>query len=407
MRQDHRASRKKSYTPPSMREDIGKSTHVEVLKTLEKALELHRQGNLENSKSLYLQALALNPENFDTLHLLGCLSNDQKDYTAAVGWFSKALKINALNAACFSNLGVALRALKKFPEALFCYDQAITLNLNFVDAHSNRCNVLLDLKRFSEALESADRAVNLDSEHAKALNNRGNVYLELGDCAAAIDNFKLATKVQRNFSQAYFNLAVANLLSGNFRDGWESYESRWQTDYMAEAFLSRKIDQPLWSGKEALRGKTLFVFSEQGFGDTIQFCRYIPLLAQLDAKIIFEVQASLFRLLSKMNEFATVIIKGDIVPDFDYYCPLLSVPARLKTDLESIPEIACSIFIDEKTRNFWQFKLGEPERPRIGLVWSGSSTHARDANRSISLTQFIKHLPSGFEYISLQKEVRE
>jgi ADP-heptose:LPS heptosyltransferase len=162
----------------------------------------------------------------------------------------------------------------------------------------------------------------------------------------------------------------------------------------------------LWLGAESLVEKTILLHAEQGLGDTIQFCRYIPLVAQLGAKVILEVQRPLLKLLKGLEGVSQVVAAGDMLPTFDYQCPLLSLPLAFKTELHTIPPIAQHITSDTGKVTKWQTKLGEKTQPRVGLVWSGSAGHQNDHNRSLSLSQLLSHLPSNIEYVCLQKEIR-
>jgi hypothetical protein len=158
---------------------------------------------------------------------------------------------------------------------------------------------------------------------------------------------------------------------------------------------------------ESLKGKTVLLYAEQGLGDTIQFSRYISSVYKLGAKIILEVQPPLVILLSHLAEVSLVVAYGDKLPKFDYQCPLLSLPLAFKTESHSIPTVSKQIKIDAEKVNKWRSQLGPTAKPRVGLVWSGSTTHKNDRNRSLTLTEILPYLPSNFEYICLQKEIRD
>jgi hypothetical protein len=199
---------------------------------------------------------------------------------------------------------------------------------------------------------------------------------------------------------------LCHLLLGNFKDGWQGYEWRWKNKSIKSFKSNRSFPQPLWLGAESLAEKTILLHAEQGLGDTIQFCRYIPLVAQLGAKVILEVQRPLLKLFKDLEGVSQIIAAGDMLPAFDYQCPLLSLPLAFKTELHTIPPIAQHITSDTDKVTKWQTKLGEKTQPRVGLVWSGSAGHQNDHNRSLSLSQLLSHLPSNIEYVCLQKEIR-
>jgi hypothetical protein len=197
------------------------------------------------------------------------------------------------------------------------------------------------------------------------------------------------------------------LVAGNFNDGWQRYEWRWKSETISKSSGVRNLPQPLWLGSESLENKTILLYAEQGLGDTIQFCRYAPLVAQLGAKVILEVQRPLVKLLKNIEGITQIIAWGDTLPKFDFQCPLLSLPLAFKTELNTIPPASKNITRDSEKISKWQTRLGEKTKLRVGLIWSGSTSHTNDHNRSLTLAQLISHLPSQHQYICLQKELRD
>jgi hypothetical protein len=166
------------------------------------------------------------------------------------------------------------------------------------------------------------------------------------------------------------------------------------------------LPPPQWLGKEPLAGKTVLLYSEQGLGDTLQFCRYVKLVADLGARVILEVQRPLVSLLAQLEGVSQTVAAGNTPPEADYCCPLLSLPLAFSTRLDSIPRAAClSVSAAQVAR--WQERLGEKTQLRVGLMWSGNAAYQADRNRSIRLADLIPQLPAEFQYVSLQKEVRE
>ena len=191
----------------------------------------------------------------------------------------------------------------------------------------------------------------------------------------------------------------------DFENGWELYEWRWKR----ENFTSRKrnFSQPLWLGVESLANKTILLHAEQGLGDTIQFCRYIPLVKKLGARVLLEVPKPLMELLEDFEGVDELLEAGKKLPEFDYQCPLLSLPLSFKTELNAIPSPTPYLQSNAEKIMVWSQRLGAKSKHRIGLVWSGSTIHKNDSNRSLALADLINYLPQNFEYVSLQKEVRE
>ena len=170
----------------------------------------------------------------------------------------------------------------------------------------------------------------------------------------------------------------------------------------------RNFPQPLWLGEQLLKDKTILLYAEQGLGDTIQFSRYIPLVAKLGAKVILEVQHPLVKLLKDLEGVDQIVAKGDTLPAFDFLCPLLSLPLAFKTAMNTIPSVSEHINSDAENVAIWQTKLGEKSKPRVGLVWSSVSSFKNYHIRDITLLELLSALPKeGFEYICLQKEIKE
>jgi len=221
----------------------------------------------------------------------------------------------------------------------------------------------------------------------------------------AFESYNKAITLDQNHIDANWNLAILNLLTGRYEDGLKGYEWRWKNRGLEVFKEKRNFFQPLWLGKQLLKDKTILIHAEQGFGDTIQFCRYVPIVAELGAKVIFEVQQSLRPLLMNLKGVGTVLSKGDTLPDFDYQIPLLSLPLALGTTINTIPSCSNYIEADNEKIKFWERKLGNKNKLRVGIVWSGSAVHSDDSNRSLRLSQILPYLPRMHHYISLQKDL--
>jgi len=359
---------------PTISKPVGQQVQTsQIQQLIAQGLATHQQGKLSEAKVIYEQILKIQPNNFSALELMGAMYAQTKNHLQAIEFLSKAIKINPQFAPCYNNRGIALKELKRLDEALASYDKAISIKPDYAEAYYNRGNALKELKRLDEALASYDKAISIKPDYA----------------------------------EAYWNKSLALLLGGQFAQGWQEYEWRWKNEKLSSYKEKRNFHQPLWLGAETLKDKTILLHAEQGLGDTIQFCRYIPLVAQLGAKIILEVQRPLVKLLKNLEGVSQIIAKGDMLPAFDYQCPLLSLPLAFKTELNTIPPAAKNITSDNEKNSKWQTKLGEKTKPRIGLVWSGSTIHKNDHNRSLTLSELLPYLPSHIEYVCLQKELRD
>jgi hypothetical protein len=204
----------------------------------------------------------------------------------------------------------------------------------------------------------------------------------LGEALAAFDR---AIALRPDFAEAHVNGALVRLLVGDFENGWRGHEWRWhdaQLNWTARGFAA-----PRWDGSAPLAGRRLLLHSEQGFGDTLQLCRFVPLLAQAGAFVIVEVQPGLFPLLQNLPGAGQVIRTGDVLPDVDLQCPLGSLPFLLQVRLDTIPASIPYLQADPQRAAHWERRLGRRSgRIRVGVVWSGNPLHARDRERSIEFS---------------------
>lgn len=353
----------------------------------------------------YEQAIALKPDYAEAYSNLGNALQALKQHQAAVHSYDKAISIRPDFADAYSNRGNSLCDLKQYETALQSCDKAIALNPDFADAYSNRGNALQGLQKHQAAVNSYDKAISLRPRHSKAHANRGNALQRLQQHQAALDSFEIATALRPDYAEAHWSSSLSYLAMGNLAKGWPEYEWRRRLAEISGSF--RNFAPPLWLGSGSLSGRTILLYSEQGLGDTIQFCRYASMVADLGAHVILEVQGSLVKVLGNLAGVSKLIARGDPVPAFDFHCPLLSLPLAFHTELDSIPATNRYLTVNASRIDEWRARLGSSAKPRIGLVWSGSSGHMNDANRSIPLSDFVDILSDDFQLISLQKEVRD
>jgi Tetratricopeptide repeat/Glycosyltransferase family 9 (heptosyltransferase) len=307
-------------------------------------------------------------------------------------------------AEALSNRGMTLRELNRFEEALENYDRALIARPEFAKALSNRGNVLHELTRFDEALASFDRALRVDPEHAEALSNRGVTLHALKRFEEALLNFDRALQLRPSHADTHYNEALCRLLNGDFERGWEKAEWRWETEHTADK--KRNFSQPLWLGSNDIAGKAILLHGEQGFGDMIQFCRYVPLVAERAGRVILEIPEPLHELMHTLSGAVRIISRVDPLPHFDMHCPLLSLPLAFRTELKTIPSACPYLHASAQTILRWDARLGQGTRPRIGLVWSGRPTHKNDRNRSVKLHTLLPLLEVDATFVSLQRDLR-
>jgi Tfp pilus assembly protein PilF len=351
------------------------------------------------------QAIALKSDYLVAHANRGNVLQELKRPDDALASYDRALAINPNFAEAYCNRGNVLKTLELPDAALTSFNQAIALNPGLAEAYANRGIVQRQLKQLDAALASYDQAIAIKGDYAEAYCNRGVVLQELRRTDMALASFDQAIAHKADFAEAYFNRSMALLSCGDFDRGWTDYEWRWSNDNGSNIPDRRFFPQPLWLGIESIAGKRILLHGEQGLGDTLQFCRYAKSVANLGAYVVLEVQKPLARVLAKLDGVSQLLSRGDALPEFDYHCPLLSLPLAFKTTLETIPVRNRYLWAEACKIIHWQHRLGEKTRPRVGLVWNGK--HRTDNDRSILLADLVQCLPADFQYVSLQKEVRE
>jgi tetratricopeptide (TPR) repeat protein len=405
---------------------------------LEQAFAFHQQGKLTQAETIYREIIDRSPEHVEALHFLGVIAYQSERFDEADRLIGRALAIKPDYAEALYDRANTLRELKRPDEALACYDKALSIRPDFVEALNNRGSALMDLKRPGAALASYDKALKLRPDHVKALYNRGtaliglkhldealasydkalalkpdyakahfgrgNVLRELQRLDDAMASYDKALAIQPDYPEVRWNQSICHLLGGDLERGFETYEWRWHSATLKEH--KRAFPQPLWLGEEDLSGKSVLLHAEQGFGDTIQFCRYVPMVAARGAHVVLEVQRPLKALLTGLEGARQVIARGEPLPAFDFHCPLLSLPLAFKTTSTTIPTRGPYIKAAPNLAAQWRAKLGRSAALRIGIAWAGSPTHGNDRNRSIAPAQLAPLLALGMTMVSLQKDLR-
>jgi tetratricopeptide (TPR) repeat protein len=296
--------------------------------------------------------------------------------------------------------GKALAQLHRFESALASFNNAIALQPASSEPYSDRAATLRLMQRPEESLASSDAAIAIQPGHAEAHSIRGAALQDLGRFEEALGAYERAMLLDSNLASARTNAAQALLLTGRFSEGWELLEWRMRPGGLQ---AMPQFTRPQWRGDADLAGRTLFVHSEQGLGDTIQFCRYAALAERAGARVAMSVQPSLRRLLKGMSPSIQLLSQGDIPPDFDYVCPLLSLPFAFRTTLETIPADIPYLSAEPEKVGYWRQRLGSSGY-RIGICWQGTVDPRVDIGRSFTAALFqpIASIP-GVRLISLQK----
>lgn len=342
---------------------------------------------------------------FTQLHEKGLWLYENGQLDEALKSFTQALKIDPNSQEALHNLGMTLEKMGGLAKARECYEQVLAFNPTLAQTHNNLGNVLRELNQVEDAVHHFECAIKINPNYSEALSNLGWTLYRMHQFEKAITCYKRALELNPKLSAARFNLSLCQLSIGNFENGWANYESR-----MDQPSYKKKIlNCPQWDGQASLEGKVIYIHSEQGLGDTIQFCRYVPLLAKLGATVIFEPQAPLVSLLKNLHGLSEIVTARKPTPHHDFHCPLMSLPLAFKTTLATIPNAIPYIDVDILKQKYWLQKLSHIVKPKIGLVWSGGFRPNQpeiwevNKRRNIELSQISKLQDKDFHFVSLQK----
>jgi tetratricopeptide (TPR) repeat protein len=401
-------------------------------RAIDEALVHHRAGRLGEAEGIYREVLARRPDYPNALHLLGVvrgqrgqplvaiemisraigIRGDVADYHANLGEylrqagkldesaasFSRAIRMNGNDAGFHNGYGVTLIELRQVEAAIAEFRSAVRLNGGNAQAHNNLSGALREVGRLDEALAEVERAIELEPGMFAAYNHLGLALHDQGKYRESIEAYLNAISLMQNYAKAHANLSQAYLVMGDYPRGWVEYE--WRLG-VPSIVATRKFDRPRWDGSSPA-GKTIFVHPEQGFGDMIQFVRFIPELIARGAKVILESPAELARL---FRDFGEVLSPGQVISAHDVHCPLMSLAGIFEVTAESIPEPIPYLKAEPPAVEEWGRRFDPNDRRlRVGLVWGGRGTHSNDRNRSMRLAQFAALASvKGAAFYSLQK----
>jgi tetratricopeptide (TPR) repeat protein len=402
--------------------------------------DLHKElGDWRSAASAYFEAMRLNPGCASYLNDLGVLLELNGDPAQRLAYWDSVVQNKDAHPIAFFFFGNALAAENRLNEALAAYEQATTLAPNMAEALNNQALILGKLGREAEAVEVLQRAAVADPRQAAAQCNLGSILARNNalteaeamfsralaldpDCIDVQVNYGVVLMRQRRFaeaepsfrsvlarapgnSSAEANLGLLKLNIGDWEQGWPYYESRWKMPQLAEK--RPPLRSPVWTG-EPLDGKRLFVFSEQGFGDNIQFVRYLNVLHERfpTAKIVLYALHSLLGLLRASfseSEWCAILPWGDTIPEHDLHIPLLSLPWRCGTSVATIPASLSYLRVDPERAATWHERLQGLASPAVGLVWSSSETFIYRSSKAVALKALQPLLEvEGITWVNLQ-----
>jgi tetratricopeptide (TPR) repeat protein len=372
---------------------------------MRRATLLALQGRHAEAVLCFDQVLAL-PTETEALHakahvLRGDSLRQLDRLTEAVATYDRVIALRPKFADAWVGRGLALRNLGEFDDAIDHFDTALEFNPRHIDARLSRAALLATLGRNQESEAEARLILSIDPNNGAAYNNLGNALQRLGRLPEARESFETAIQLVPDPTAARFNYGMCLLQAGDFARGWREYEFRGKTDGWEVGWDLTHV--PAWLGEKPIAGRTILLYAEQGLGDTIQFCRYAPMVRALGAKVLLGVPPVLKRLTQSLDDPIEVIDVDQPAPAFDFHCSIMSLPLVFGTELATIPAHVPYLTAPGEYRTKWQRILGPRRSPRIGLAWSGND---KPLGRSIPLDTIgplVAMLP---EVFCLQRDLR-
>jgi len=345
--------------------------------------------------------LALHGDDWQALQELGRIQFDERQYEEALKTFQKALAIAHDQVQLLNDLGRVLDRLQRHKESLQYLRHAATVAPDNPQVLNNLANALMSLGRFTEAESVFTCAFDRSPATPELLNNYANVVREQGRFEEGAALYRKALELKPDYPSAVWNLSLIDLLLGDYENGWRRYESRFEMP--DTKLLYPDQGAPRWQGED-LRGRSIFIVAEQGHGDTIQFMRYIPLVAARGGRVVVQVHDTLLRLFKGYGHMAMLIGKGQRPVNVDCHCYMLSLPHILGTTVDTVPSGVPYLTAEpELVQRWWGRLKGHRGKLMAGLVWAGSPKHRGDRSRSIPLALLSRLLETdGVSFVSLQ-----
>jgi tetratricopeptide (TPR) repeat protein len=310
----------------------------------------------------------------------------------------EAVAIRPIYPEGYNNLGTVYAAAKQPEKAIAIFLRAIEQKPDYAEAFSNLSNAYHAAKNYPGAIDAAWRAIALDPNLAVAHSNLAQAFLATDKRDEAMAEFKEAIRLDPKLPEAQYNLGMMLLRAGQYRDAWELYEWRWEVkDFKMDR---QQFVLPMWNG-EPLEGRGILLHIEQGFGDLIQFVRYVPLVAQRGGRVFLESHRELARLMGSVPGVERVIPIGPPPKETTIRCPLLSLPRIFQTSIETIPAKVPYLWFNPELAERWKVKLGAEKRLKVGLVWNGRPRP--EPRRSVPFAELapLAGVP-GVKFVSLQ-----
>ncbi|MBD2464965.1 tetratricopeptide repeat protein [Oscillatoria sp. FACHB-1407] len=361
---------------------------------------LFKQGKLDEAIACYQHLLQLKPNDTHLYNNLGVLFDLQGQFQEAMECYRAIIAIDPNNATAYYNLGQLLEQQGQSDEAIAHYQTVIQLQPDNVASYYNLGHLLDRHGRLEEAIAYYRVLITIDPDSPKAYSYLGFALSQQGKFDAAMAAYQQALDLNPDDPETHWYKAFLLLQLGNLTQGFAEFEWRWQLPGATKPHFS----VPQWDGSP-LQGRTILLHTEYGFGDTIQFIRYVDWVAERGGSVIVQCPPSLVRLLSSMPSIQHVIPMGMELPAFDVYAPLLSLPHLFKTTLDTIPQQIP--YLAPPTQGTFTLEAPQNTHLKVGIAWAGNPDYPRDHSRSCSLQEFANLLTTPkVAFYSLQKGER-
>jgi tetratricopeptide (TPR) repeat protein len=364
---------------------------------------LQDRKQLDEAEAYYKMALRHDPAYVDSYYNLAGIYRDKEQFDDAVKYYQRALQFNTNLFDANLNLGVILGKKGDVDNAITYYQKAMQLNPNQIGIHNAIGSILREKGMLDEAIRHFRKELLIHPDNADAFCNMGNVLHEKRQMDEAISYYKKAMELNPEHIDAHWGFALTLLLQRDFPQGLREFEWRLK---IHQLILKRHVySEPMWNGSD-ISGKRILLISEQGIGDTIQFIRYVPLVAQRGAKIVVQCHKELTSLIRGMDNIEAVVSHDEHIEGFDTYCYLLSLPHIFNTIPETIPVRIPYVTADPVLRDKWKERFSDDDgKIRVGLVWSSNPKNTMlHYKKSFSLHTFSPLTNfNGVTFYSLQK----
>lgn len=332
-------------------------------------------GDSNRAIEAYKQAVKINPKYAKAINNIGVVLYKQKRYKESAQIFEIALQSDSDYNEVYSNKGAAYNKAKDYDKAIESLEMAILKMPNHGGAYTNLGNVYNKLHDYKMAAKMHEKSIELEPNGSNAYSNVGTSYKYLGLSDKAITSYKKAIELDPNFVNAHFDLATMYLASEDFKNGWKEYEWRFRKEEMIPHIIKHKdiFTKPLFTGIENIKGKTLLLHSEQGYGDSIQFIRFAPQLKEkFGCKIAVKCREGLKELFKTIDEIDVIVDRSEETPSFDYQLSIMSMPFIL--DMKSTDELPKKMpYLKAIFDKDLEIKK-EKDKINIGICWSASLT---------------------------------